>query len=238
MYYLSVIIPAYNEEKKIGKDIEAFQSYFKENSVNAELIVVDDGSKDQTYQIASSYKEKFPSLKVITYKRNRGKGYATKTGMLEAQGEYLLLIDSGLSVPFKYINIGIDQLKKGSDVSIGSRRSKDRTAKILVKQPFYRRFGSYLFKIFIQTVNLIPEGIEDTQCGFKLFNREAARHIFKKMFTEKNIWDIEMLRIASKDNYKISVFPVEWANDPDTRFNPFIGSFETLLQIINIIIRT
>ena len=237
MYYLSVVIPAYNEDKKISLDIEGIYNYFKENSINGELIVVDDGSKDQTFNVADNLTKKYPSLKVITYKKNRGKGYATKTGMLQASGEYLLLIDSGLSVPLKYIKIGLEYLKSGSDLAIGSRKKGDK-AKILVKQPIYRRIGSQWFKILIQITKLIPEGIEDTQCGFKLFKREAAHKIFKKLFTEKNIWDVEMLRIASKGKYKITEFPVEWANDPDTRFNPFIGSFETLLQLINILIRT
>jgi dolichyl-phosphate beta-glucosyltransferase len=237
MYDLSVVIPAYNEEKKIGNDIENIYHFFNENSINGELLVIDDGSKDSTFSTASSYKKKYPSLKVITYERNRGKGYATKTGILEATSEYMLLIDAGSSVPLNYIHTGLNLLKSGNDVAMGSRSTADKGI-VTLKQPFYRRFGSKGFKFIIQAINLIPKGIEDTQCGFKLFKKKAAHDIFKKMFTEKNIWDIEMIRRALKGKYKISVFPVEWKNDPDTRFNPFIGSFETILQLFNIILRT
>ena len=101
MTYLSIVIPAYNEEKKIAKDIEAVYAYFKEYSVNGELIVVDDGSHDETLNIARSCMNKYPSLQVISYGLNEGKGYAIKTGILKATGDYILFADSGLCVPFK-----------------------------------------------------------------------------------------------------------------------------------------
>ncbi|MBI3591368.1 MAG: glycosyltransferase family 2 protein [Candidatus Melainabacteria bacterium] len=238
MYDLSIVIPAYNEEKKISRDIEAVYEYFKKNSIKGELIIVNDGSKDQTYSVASSLASKFTSLRVLTYKKNRGKGYAIKTGIMEATGEYILVADSGLCVPFKCTNLGLELLRNGNDVAIGSRRTRDDKSKIIVHQPLYRILGSKLFHLLIKISNLIPEGIEDTQCGFKLFKKDVAHKIFKKIFTEKFMWDIEVLRIASKEKYKLSVFPVEWSNDPDTRYNPLIGSFENLLQIVNIILRT
>lgn len=239
MYHLSVIIPAYNEEKKISQDIEAVFKYFSESSINGELIIINDGSKDQTYSTASSFKTKFPSLKIITYEKNKGKGYAVKTGVLQSSGEYVLVADSGLCVPFKLANTGLELLKKGNDIALGSRRAvNDKKAKIIVQQPIYRKLGSKLFHFLLTTTSLIPKDIQDTQCGFKLFKREVAYNIFKKLITEKFMWDIEMLRIANKEKDKIAVFPVEWSNDPDTKFNPYIGSIENLLQIINIMIRT
>ena len=238
MYQLSIVIPAYNEEKKISKDIEAVYAYFKEYSINGELIIVDDGSHDKTFEIANNSSKTYPSLKAITYKPNRGKGYAIKTGILKAVGEYILFADSGICVPYKCANVGMEHLKKGNDIALGSRRTLDNKATILIKQPFYRRLGSKAFNFLIHAVGLIPKGIEDTQCGFKLFKREIAHNIYKKCFTEKFMIDIEMLRIARKEKYKIAVFPVEWSNDPDTRYNPLIGSFENILQILMIMIRT
>ena len=238
MPYLSVVIPVYNEEKKISRDIEAVYEYFKDYKIDGELIVVNDGSKDKTYEVAKSYINKFPALKVITYEKNKGKGYAVKTGVLQANGEYILITDSGLCVPFKLANDGLALIKSGSDIALGSRRTLDNKATILIKQPVYRRLGSKFFQFLIQTFSLIPKEVQDTQCGFKLFRKEVAKSIFKRLFTEKFMWDIEVLRIASKEKYKIATFSVEWSNDPDTRFNPFIGSFENLCQIINIIIRT
>lgn len=238
MRHISVIIPAYNEEKKILQDIEAVFKYFNEYSINGELIIVDDGSTDQTYNIASGFQAKFPSLKVITYEKNKGKGYAVKTGVMQSSGEYVLVTDSGLCVPFKCANIGLELLKKGNDIALGSRRTANKEEKIIVRQPIYRQLGSKLFHFLLRSFNLIPKDIQDTQCGFKLFKKEVAHNIFKRLITKKFMWDIEMLRIANKEKYKVAIFPVEWSNDADTRFNPYIGSIENLLQIINIILRT
>ena len=238
MIELSIVIPAYNEEKKISKDIEVVYDYFREFSAAGELIIVNDGSKDETYKVASSFKDKYSNLKVLTYENNKGKGFATKTGMLEAQGKYILLADSGICVPYKFADTGIDLLKKGNDIAIGSRRGDPNKIKIVKQQPLYRKLGSKLFQVLIQAVQLIPPGIEDTQCGFKLFKKEVAHEIFSQLITEKFMWDIEVLRIAVKKKYKVVPFPVEWGNDPDSRFNPLIGSIENLWQIINIIVRT
>ena len=238
MHHLSIVMPAYNEEKKISKDIEAVYDYFKNNSLNGELIIVDDGSNDKTYEVAKSFSERFLTLKVISYEKNRGKGFAIKTGILQATGEYILFADSGLCVPFKCANIGLELLKKGSDIAIGSRRTQDCKAKIVLKQPLYRRLGSSFFQFLIQAFKLIPAGIEDTQCGFKLFKKEVAHNLFKKTFTERFMCDLEILRRAEREKYKTAVFPVEWSNDADTRFNPFVGSIENLLQIIKILLRT
>ncbi len=236
MYDLSIVIPAYNEEKKIYRDIEAIYDYFRENFINGELIIVDDGSRDNTFNAASEFKNKYPTLKVLTYKQNRGKGYAVKTGILEASGKNILFADAGLCVPYKCVKLGIELLESGSDIAIGSRRTSE--TKIVQKQPLYRRLGSQIFHFLIKTFSVIPEGIQDTQCGFKLFKKEIAHKVFKRLFTEKFMWDIEMLRIAKKEKYKVGIFPVEWSNDPDTKFRPYIGSIENIIQILNIMIRT
>ncbi len=238
MPHLSIVIPAYNEEKKIHKDIEAVYDYLKEYSIDGELIIVNDGSKDRTYEVASEHSKKYPSLKALTYEHNKGKGYAVKTGVLSASGDYILIADSGICVPYKCTNDGLKLLKKGNDIAIGSRRIADAKRKIITKQPLYRRLGSKVFHSLIKIFNLIPPGVDDTQCGFKLFKKEIAHNIFKNMFTEKFMWDIEMLRRAQKEKYKVVPFGVEWSNDPDTRYNPLIGSIENMMQILSIMIRT
>lgn len=238
MYDLSVVIPAYNEEKKISDDIKSVFDYFSLYKINGELIIVDDGSKDKTKNIAESFTHNFQSLRIISYNPNKGKGFAVKKGILEASGKVILLVDAGLCVPFHFANFGLDLLKNSNDIALGSRRINKKETNILLRQPLYRRLGSKLFHFLITICKLIPEGMEDTQCGFKLFKKEIAHNIFTKMFTEKFMWDIEMLRIAKKNNYKIATFPVEWKNDPDTKFRPLIGSVENLIQIINIALRT
>ena len=238
MPYLSIVIPAYNEEKKISKDIETVYKYFNDNSIDGELIIVDDGSKDGTYKIVNDFQKKYPTLKVISYKKNVGKGFALKTGILETKGENILIADSGLCVPFDCANIGLELLKSGYEIAIGSRKTLDKKANIIVKQPFYRRIGSMVFQILLQFFKLMPPNVRDTQCGFKLFKQGTAYILFKNLFTKKFMWDIEILRVSHKKDYKIAIFPIEWSNDSDTRFNPFIGSFENLFQVINIIFRT
>ncbi len=237
MPQLSIVIPAYNEEKKIAKDIEAVYEYFKEYKIDGELIIVDDGSKDDTYNFANSFIKNYPSLKVLNYGRNRGKGYAVKTGILNATGDYILVADSGICVPYKCANDGLELLKQGNDIAIGSRRIADKKRQIVKNQPLYRRLGSKVFHFLINTFNVIPPGIDDTQCGFKLFKKEAAHNIFKKMFTEKFMWDVEMLRRVVKEKYKVVPFGVQWSNDPDTRYNPLIGSIENMIQILTIMVR-
>lgn len=238
MYDLSIVIPAYNEEKKIVKDIEAVYKFFNENSFNGELVIVDDGSSDDTKKIVQSQIKNYPNLKLVDYGENKGKGYALRKGMVEAQGKYILFADSGLCVPFKCALQGIELLKDGSDIAIGSRRGKNNESTIVIQQPLYRRAGSKVFYFLIKAINLIPKGIYDTQCGFKLFKKEAAHKIYSECFTDGFMIDIESLRRAVKLNYKVTPFSIEWSNDPDTRYNPLFGSFQNLLQIVNILLKT
>lgn len=235
MYNFSIVIPAYNEEKKIDRDIKAVYEFFKENSLNGELIIVDDGSSDHTVNIANENKKNYDSLKVISYGKNKGKGYALRTGMLQASGKYILFADAGLCVPFKCALQGIELLKSGYDIALGSRRNK--ASKIRIKQPLYRQLGAKAFMFLIKLFGIIPQGVEDTQCGFKLFKKDVAYDIYKRCVIDKFMIDLEMLRIATISKYKITSFPVEWSNDPDTRYDPFIGTIQNLLQILRILMR-
>lgn len=236
MYDFSIVIPAYNEEKKIEKDIEAVYSFFNSHSLNGELVIVDDGSKDKTYEVASTFKNKYPSLKVINYGMNKGKGYALRTGMVEASGKYILFADSGICVPYENSLEGLKLTQEGFDIAIGSRRTKENETTIVIQQPAYRRIGSKVFYFTMKLLKLIPRGIYDTQCGFKIFKKEAAHKIYKECFTDGFMIDIEMLKRGIKAKYKITQFPVKWSNDPDTRFNPIGGSLQNMIQILKIIL--
>lgn len=238
MYDLSIVIPAFNEEKKISLDIETVYNYFSENLISGELVIVDDGSTDKTKSVAEGFKEKYKTLKVISYGGNKGKGYALKTGILEASGKYILFADSGVCVPYKCSKLGIKLLEEGFDIALGSRRTKDNSAKIVVNQPLYRRVGSKIFYFLIKILNLIPEGILDTQCGFKLFKKDIAHKIYSECKIKGFMIDLEMLRRAHKQKFKIAAFPVEWSNDSDTRYKPLSGSIQNVLQIIKIILTT
>ncbi|MBI3308971.1 MAG: glycosyltransferase family 2 protein [Candidatus Melainabacteria bacterium] len=235
MYDLSIVIPAYNEEKKISNDIEAVISFFKTNKIAGQLVIVDDGSKDKTKDVSEKYAQDHKFIKIIAYKTNKGKGYALRKGMLEANGEIILFADAGLCVPFDCTFRGIELIKKGYDIALGSRRNK--ASKIQIKQPLYRQLGAKAFMFLIKLFGVIPQGVEDTQCGFKLFKKDVAHDIYKRCVIDKFMIDLEMLRIATKSKYKIASFPVEWSNDPDTRYDPFIGTVQNLLQILKILVR-
>ena len=234
MYDLSIVIPAYNEEKKIISDIEAVYKFFKENSINGELIIVNDGSKDKTFEIASGEKSKYPSLEIITYKTNRGKGYALRQGMVNAKGKHVLFADSGLCVPYKCVFEGIKLLENGADIAIGSRRTKNNDSTILIPQPLYRRIGSKVFYFLMKIFGLIPKGIFDTQCGFKVFKKDVAHKIYSECFTNGFMIDLEMIKRGLKLKYKIEQFPVTWSNDADSRYKPVSGSFKNMVQILKI----
>lgn len=219
---LSLIIPAYNEEKKIERDIiEAF-SYFKKTKIKAELIVSTDGVTDRTNEIVKKLQKKFESLYLITHKNKIGKGMAIKKGIKMAKGKYIMFADAGYCVPFSYINDGIKKLDEGNDCALASRAF--RNSHIKKKQPLYRQIGSKIFGLIVRNILGVPKHIKDTQCGFKIYKNKVAKDLFSKLQTKAMMFDIEIILRAKKNKYKMASFPVEWKNDLDTKFNPISGS--------------
>jgi len=229
--YLSIVIPVYNEEKKIQKDMEIILSYLKNKKYKYEIIIVNDGSIDDTIKSISEYKNKFNEVKIISFHPNRGKGFAVKTGILNAKGKYILFADAGSCVPYGYLEKGIELLNNGYDLAIGSRALKD--SQISVHQPSYRQIGSKIFGFVVKYIMGIYE-IKDTQCGFKLFKQNVAKKIFCLNKIERFMFDVETILNAKKLGYKMKEFPVEWSNDPDTRFNPIKGSIRNFKELIMI----
>lgn len=229
--YLSVILPVYNEEKKILKDLEEILSYFKNKNYRYEIIVVDDGSRDNTKKILFEFKDKCKELRILSYHPNRGKGFAVKTGILNAKGKYILFADAGSCVSYDNMEKGIELLKNGYDCAFGSRALKD--SQILVHQPRYRQVGSKIFSLIVKFIMGIRE-VEDTQCGFKLFKREVAKSIFRLNKIDGFMFDIETILNGKKNSYQMKEFPIEWSNDPDTRFNPIKGTIQNFKELIRI----
>lgn len=229
--YLSIIVPAYNEEKKIGKDLEMIYGYFNTQKYTFEVIVVNDGSKDNTVQKVEEFKKNNPNVKLISYQLNQGKGHAVKTGVLESKGKYVFFVDAGYCVPFKEIEKGINTLNEGNHIALGSRHLKE--SNIVVKQPYYRTLAGRIFnkivKIFIGL-----HGIKDTQCGFKLFEGSCARDLFKRQKIKGFTFDTEILVYAKKLGYKIKEFPVQWACDMDTKLKPWSHTLKIIMEIIKI----
>lgn len=234
-YYLSLIIPAYNEEKKIEKDIRQAFAYFKQKKITGEVIVSTDGVTDNTNNIVTNLRSEFPGLKLIEKKKKIGKGAAIKAGVLQAKGRYIMFADAGLCIPFKFIGLGLEKLEEGYDLALGNRGDKKTIIKI--NQPYYRKVGSMVFGVLVKYVLGVPPFIKDTQCGFKIYKSSIAKKLFKNLKTSGMMFDLEHILRAKKSNYKIAVFPVEWSNDFDTKFNPVTGGISVLKEIYNIKVR-
>lgn len=231
-YYLSIIIPAYNEEKKIERDIREVFNYFKKNRIAGEVIVSTDGVTDNTNKIVLNLKKEFSNLHLLTRREKIGKGAAIKRGVLEARGKYIMFADAGLCVPFKFISVGIKKLEEGFDMALGNRA--DKSTIIRKRQPLYRDIGSKVFSLLVEHILGVPSHIRDTQCGFKIYKRPVAKILFKDLKTRTMMFDLEHILRAKKYKFTIATFPVEWSNDPDTKFNPISGGLKSLKEIYNI----
>jgi dolichyl-phosphate beta-glucosyltransferase len=228
--YLSIIIPAYNEEKRLPKTLREINDYLTKQSYSSEIIVVNDGSKDRTPEVVKELRGTILDLKLISIE-NSGKGYAVKKGLLEAKGEYRIFTDADNSTSIDQIEKMWPEFKQGYDVVIGSRDVKG--AVLAVPQPWLRKtiLGEG-FKL-IRKIIIGLWGIEDTQCGFKAFKGEAGEDIFSRATIRRFGFDPEVLVIAKKLGYKIKEIPITWVNDPDSKvkFKSVIKMFFEMLRI-------
>lgn len=227
--YLSIIIPAYNEERKIERDVRQAFAFFKQKKIKGEVIVSTDGVTDETNNIVRQLIKEFPNLILLAKKNKTGKGAAIKAGVKIAKGKYIMFADAGLCVPFRFINKGLEKLEQGFDLALGNR--EDRETIIKVRQPFYRKAGSKIFGVIVKHVLGVPHYVKDTQCGFKIYKCSIAKKLFSDLKTNGMMFDLEHILRAKKNKFKISVFPVEWSNDADTKFNPIKGSIDILKEI-------
>ncbi len=211
---LSIIIPAYNEEKRLPKTLEEIDKYLSGQNYDYEILVVNDGSKDKTVEIVENLKSKIANLRLIDNKENRGKGYVVRQGMLEAKGEYRLFADADNSTPIEQIEKFWAYFEQGYNIVIGSRDIKG--AVLDPPQGFFRRFVGEGFKLLRKIIVGLWE-IEDTQCGFKFFTKKAAEDIFPKCQIDRFAFDPEILLVGKKLGYKIKEIPIYWKNDPQSK---------------------
>lgn len=208
--YLSVIIPAYKEEQRIGKTLLAIDKYLSKQKYQYEIIVVsDEGSPNKTVEVVKNFQKMVKNLKLIENKQNHGKGFVVRQGMLEAKGEYRLFTDADNSTSIDQIENLLPFFGQGYDVVIGSRAIQG--ANINIHQPFYKELLGKTGNKIIQIVAVW--GIKDTQAGFKCFKAEVADKIFSKTTIDRWGFDIEVLALARKFNYKIKEVPINWVND-------------------------
>ena len=227
--YLSVIIPAFNEERRIGKSLDHILTFLRSQPYPSEVIIVDDGSQDRTVEIVNQYNSD-PAVRIDRQPRNLGKGEAIKRGMLLGTGSYLFFSDADLSVPIETLPTFLSSLEKGSDVAVGSRRRAG--AVIEVRQPLYREL---MGKVFTQLSNwILSLQVSDFTCGFKGFRREAARELFSRQRLRDWSFDAEILYLAKLQGYHVGEIPVVWRDDRATKVRlgrDVISSFLGLLQI-------
>lgn len=227
-FKLSIIIPAFNEAERIKNTLLVIHGFIKKKKIKAEIIVVNDGSKDKTAEVVEEFKKKIPELKLVDLSKNSGKGFAVRKGVEESKGELILFADADNSTPIEEFEKLLKKMRENSaQIAIGSRYLNDSDIK--VKQPTYRimigRVGNFLIRLFL------IRGIKDTQCGFKLFENHAAKKIFSVQKIKRFAFDMETLVISENINYKIVEVPVIWLNSTESRVNPIKDSLRTLRDL-------
>ncbi len=258
--YLSVIIPAYNEEKTIADTTRKVLNYLKNKDFSFEILIMDDGSKDSSIEIAKKEFANEPSVLIFERRENHGKGYTVREGMLKAKGDVRLFMDMDNSTDISHFDLMkplFDPVRnttfqtsgeaifdknsggevsngvdEGYDVVIGSRDEKDaKGARQVFSQPWHKRLLGNMANLFIQIMAVW--GIWDTQCGFKAFTKEAAEKIFGIAKIDRWAFDVEALAIARMFKYKIGIVPVQWVNNANSRVK-ISGYIKALLETVKI----
>lgn len=228
--FLSIVIPAYNEARRLPDTLRNMETYLKKLGKEYEILVVDDGSSDNTATIVKIWQQEIPSLKLIPVLKNRGKGHAVKLGMLRAEAQYILMSDADLSTPIEELDRFLPLLKEGFAVVIGTRKHQE--ARILQRQP---RWRESMGKAFTWISNIVLGlHISDFTCGFKAFDRKAAKDIFAKQIIDRWAFDSEILYLANRSGYMIAEVPVRWANSPETKVRIIRDTIESFLSLFQI----
>lgn len=213
MPFLSVVVPAYNEEERLPRTLEGLHEYYSRQSYTYEVVVVSDGSRDSTRQLVETFAQTHPGFRVIEYHPNHGKGYAVRTGILGTDGELVLFCDADLATPQEETEKLLTHMQQGADVAIGSRPLRE--SRLEVRQPFYREMLGRAFNKAVQL--LAVPGIDDTQCGFKLFTRKCAQDVFSRCKVDGFSFDIEALIIARDLGYRIDEVPIRWRHQEGSK---------------------
>jgi len=236
---LSIVIPAYNEERRLPESLEKVLAFLQTRDYPAEVIVVDDGSTDHTADIVESFMARSPCVSLIR-NDHRGKGYAVRTGMLAAQGLYVLFSDADLATPIEEVDRLLAFLEDGYDIAIGSREGLGAQR---INEPWYRHLMGRVFNLLVRWVAV--GGFQDTQCGFKCFRREVAQDLFQRvqlygagagpvrggMVTG---FDVEVLFLALKRGYRVKEVPVQWHYGTNTKVHPLRDSARMFMDVLRV----
>jgi len=234
-FFLSVVIPAYNEERCIKTTLSSIEQYLSNATYSYEILVVDDGSTDRTRIILECCKDKIPIFRSISLEKNRGKGYALRTGLLEANGRYRLFMDADHSTDIVHIEKVWPLIQKGFNVVVGTRSSLDfKGAKQIVPQNIFKRSIGKLGNVMIQL--LILPGIWDTQCDFKVISADVCKRLIPLCQLDGWCFDVELLKLAKMHDYKIGMIPVQWVNHKSSKVT-LTGYFDALQELCRLKIR-
>ncbi|OEU79263.1 MAG: hypothetical protein BA865_14450 [Desulfobacterales bacterium S5133MH4] len=226
--YLSVVIPAYNEEERIGRTLRKIDEYFSKQDYLYEIVVVDDGSTDGTSALVRKIAQEIPCIRLLEHGINRGKGYSVRKGVLSSRGQLIIFSDADLSTPIEELDRLKMWIERGYNIAIGSRALPE--SEIVLPQPWYRQRMGKVFNGFVRLL-AIPE-IKDTQCGFKLFRGEVAKFLFQRQTIDGFGFDAEILFIARKSGYTVREVPVRWINSPNSRVHILKDPFLMLRDLV------
>jgi glycosyltransferase involved in cell wall biosynthesis len=226
--FLSIVIPAYNEENRLPKTLEQVCSFIEKQTYSAEVLVVENGSHDRTFEVGQHFAEQHPLVSVLK-EPERGKGNAVRRGMLAAQGEYRFMCDADLSMPVEEINRFLPPELDGFDIAIGSREAPGA---IRYNEPQYRHLGGRAVNTMIRVMAL--PGLHDTQCGFKCFRAVIAEELFRLQTLSGWSFDIELLYLARRRGYRIVELPIHWYFHPESKLNVVQDAFKMGTDILTI----
>ena len=228
---LSIVIPAYNEEKRILIALDKTIEFLQQRTWTYELLPVDDGSADRTVALVEEYAQDHPEVRCVQNDRNRGKGYSVRHGIEEARGKYIGYMDGDYKTDIAALDAVVPLLDAGRDGVIGDRTLGD--TEFVVERKAYREVGSRVLKSLLRTLMGL-QGFGDTQCGFKFFRADVVRDLFARQKVDGFMFDVEILMLANKQGYNIAKIPVKWSFDPDSRFNPVTGTIANFKDLARI----
>lgn len=224
---LSIIVPAFNEQGRLEPTLRSYLGYCRSRGRSVEVIVVDDGSMDETSLLVEQLVGEFPELRLIRLAENRGKGYAVRSGVVNARGRRVLFADADGATPISEIERVEAALEAGADIAIGSRALSAHDVTLNAK--LYRRLMGRLFHGLVHALTV--RGVRDTQCGFKLFRGPVARDLFSRMRMSGFSFDVEVLMMAHRRGYRIAEVPVNWTHQPGSKVNLVLDSMRMVRDL-------
>jgi len=228
--HLSVVIPAFNEQDRLPASLERIDAYLRTQRIDAEILVVDDGSTDRTAALADEFLKRRRG-RIISLAENRGKGAAVRRGVLESQGRWVLMTDADLSAPIEeHLKLAAMARDDDVDIVIASRGLKD--SRIEVRQAWVRQSMGTTFNALMRGMTGLP--FRDTQCGFKLMDRTRVIPLFEKMVVDGFAFDVELLYLAVRFGLTVREIPVVWRNEPNSRVNMFIDPINMLWDVARV----